>query len=82
MGQSLEWRKLPLKSFENNNVEITITHCGICATDLHELIVTHVINVIGQMVIKSMVDLERNANGKFILTTAPEAFSKGIPVHL
>lgn len=35
IGQPLEWCKLPLKTLENDDVEIAITHCGICATDLH-----------------------------------------------
>ncbi|KAG2223320.1 hypothetical protein INT45_008977 [Circinella minor] len=70
-GQPLEWRKLSLKTFENDNVEIKITHCGICATDLHvmnsdwgptdypfvggheqELIVIHVMNVKNVKIIK------------------------------
>ncbi|KAI9258785.1 chaperonin 10-like protein [Phascolomyces articulosus] len=34
-GQPLEWRQLPLKTFQDDDVEIKITHCGICATDLH-----------------------------------------------
>ncbi|KAI9492558.1 chaperonin 10-like protein [Zychaea mexicana] len=34
-GQPLEWQSFSLKAFQDDDVEIAITHCGICATDLH-----------------------------------------------
>lgn len=37
IGQPLEWRELPLKQFDDDTVELQITHCGICGSDIHTL---------------------------------------------
>ncbi|KAI9498571.1 chaperonin 10-like protein [Zychaea mexicana] len=36
-GQPLEWRELSLKKFEDDDLEIDVTHCGICGSDIHTL---------------------------------------------
>ncbi|KAI9258778.1 chaperonin 10-like protein [Phascolomyces articulosus] len=36
-GQPLEWRELPLKKFEDDDLEISVTHCGICGSDIHTM---------------------------------------------
>ncbi|KAI8145699.1 chaperonin 10-like protein [Fennellomyces sp. T-0311] len=36
-GQPLEWSELQLKKFEDDDVEIAITHCGLCGSDIHTL---------------------------------------------
>ena len=33
----LVWQEFEPKPFEETDVDIEITHCGICATDLHTL---------------------------------------------
>ena len=33
----LVWQEFKPKPFEETDVDIEITHCGICATDLHTL---------------------------------------------
>lgn len=33
----LVWQEFKPKTFEDTDVDIEITHCGICATDLHTL---------------------------------------------
>ena len=33
----LVWQKFEPKPFEETDVDIEITHCGVCATDLHTL---------------------------------------------
>ncbi|CDH54266.1 nad-and zn-dependent alcohol dehydrogenase [Lichtheimia corymbifera JMRC:FSU:9682] len=35
--QPLEWREFPLKTFEDDDIEMDITHCGICGSDIHTL---------------------------------------------
>ncbi|KAI9257187.1 chaperonin 10-like protein [Phascolomyces articulosus] len=35
--QPLEWRELPLKKFEDDDLEIRVTHCGICGSDIYAL---------------------------------------------
>ncbi|KAG0168843.1 hypothetical protein DFQ28_004248 [Apophysomyces sp. BC1034] len=35
--QPLEWRELPLKTFDEDTVEMDVTHCGICGSDIHTL---------------------------------------------
>ncbi|KAL0090416.1 chaperonin 10-like protein [Phycomyces blakesleeanus] len=35
--QPLEWTELPLKEFDDETVEMNVTHCGICGSDLHTL---------------------------------------------
>ncbi|ORZ11575.1 chaperonin 10-like protein [Absidia repens] len=35
--QPLEWDKLPLKQFDADTVEMNITHCGMCGTDIHAI---------------------------------------------
>ncbi|KAG2227261.1 hypothetical protein INT45_008505, partial [Circinella minor] len=36
-GKPLEWCELSLKKFEENDVEIEITHCGICLSDIYTM---------------------------------------------
>ncbi|KAL1930847.1 hypothetical protein VTP01DRAFT_9984 [Rhizomucor pusillus] len=36
-GAPLEWREMPLKTFDDDTVEMDITHCGICGSDLHTM---------------------------------------------
>ncbi|KAF7721735.1 hypothetical protein EC973_004173 [Apophysomyces ossiformis] len=36
-GEPLEWRELPLKTFDDDTVEMDVTHCGICGSDLHTM---------------------------------------------
>ncbi|KAI9010507.1 chaperonin 10-like protein [Phycomyces nitens] len=33
----LEWTELPLKEFDDYAVEMNVTHCGICGSDIHTL---------------------------------------------
>ena len=33
----LIWQEFEPKPFEETDIDIEITHCGICATDLHTL---------------------------------------------
>ncbi|KAI8145723.1 chaperonin 10-like protein [Fennellomyces sp. T-0311] len=33
----LEWTELPLKRFQDDDVELAVTHCGICGSDLHTM---------------------------------------------
>lgn len=33
----LVWQRFDPKPFEETDVDIEITHCGVCATDLHTL---------------------------------------------
>ncbi|KAL0089687.1 chaperonin 10-like protein [Phycomyces blakesleeanus] len=35
--QPLEWTELPLKEFDDETVEMNVTHCGICGSDIHTL---------------------------------------------
>ncbi|KAF7732805.1 hypothetical protein EC973_000080 [Apophysomyces ossiformis] len=35
--QPLEWREMPLKAFDDDTVEMDVTHCGICGSDIHTL---------------------------------------------
>ncbi|CAG7561237.1 unnamed protein product [Fusarium equiseti] len=35
VGQDLVWREYDLKPFEETDIEIRITHCGVCGTDNH-----------------------------------------------
>ncbi|KAI9472327.1 MAG: chaperonin 10-like protein [Benjaminiella poitrasii] len=34
-GQPLEWKELPLKQWEETDVEMEVSHCGICGSDIH-----------------------------------------------
>jgi D-arabinose 1-dehydrogenase-like Zn-dependent alcohol dehydrogenase len=36
-GQPLEWKELELKKFDDDTVEMDITHCGICGSDIHTM---------------------------------------------
>ncbi|KAG2227375.1 hypothetical protein INT45_004331 [Circinella minor] len=36
-GEPLEWREFELKQFEDNDVQMDVTHCGICGSDIHTL---------------------------------------------
>ncbi|KAI9499052.1 chaperonin 10-like protein [Zychaea mexicana] len=36
-GQPLEWREFQLKQFEDDDVQMDVTHCGICGSDIHTL---------------------------------------------
>ncbi|OZJ01719.1 hypothetical protein BZG36_05179 [Bifiguratus adelaidae] len=36
-GQPLKLTSLPLKTFTENDVDIDITHCGICGSDIHTM---------------------------------------------
>ena len=33
----MEWKQYKTKQWEENDVEIEISHCGICGSDLHKL---------------------------------------------
>ncbi|KAI8098627.1 chaperonin 10-like protein [Halteromyces radiatus] len=33
----LEWTELPLKAFDADSVEMKISHCGICGSDIHTM---------------------------------------------
>ncbi|ORZ26069.1 chaperonin 10-like protein [Absidia repens] len=33
----LEWKEMPLKHFDADTVEIDVSHCGICGSDVHTL---------------------------------------------
>ncbi|KAI8365267.1 chaperonin 10-like protein [Radiomyces spectabilis] len=35
--QPLEWKELPLKAFDDDSVEMNVTHCGICGSDIHTM---------------------------------------------
>ncbi|KAI8142405.1 chaperonin 10-like protein [Fennellomyces sp. T-0311] len=35
--QPLKWTELQLKQFDDDDVEIDVTHCGICGSDLHTI---------------------------------------------
>lgn len=37
IDQPLEWREFQLKAFEDDDIEMDITHCGICGSDIHTL---------------------------------------------
>ncbi|KAG1455582.1 hypothetical protein G6F56_007031 [Rhizopus delemar] len=34
-GQPLEWTELPLRAADDYSVDMKISHCGICGTDIH-----------------------------------------------
>ncbi|CAO3694509.1 unnamed protein product [Rhizopus stolonifer] len=34
-GQPLEWTELPLRAADDYSVDMDITHCGICGSDIH-----------------------------------------------
>ncbi|KAG2177400.1 hypothetical protein INT44_007911 [Umbelopsis vinacea] len=36
-GKQLENMELPLKTFQDNDVDMKITHCGICGSDIHTI---------------------------------------------
>ncbi|KAH8552468.1 chaperonin 10-like protein [Umbelopsis sp. PMI_123] len=36
-GKQLENMELPLKTFEDDDVDMEITHCGICGSDIHTI---------------------------------------------
>jgi len=36
-GQTLKLDELPLKPFTEDDVEIRVTHCGVCGTDVHAI---------------------------------------------
>ncbi|KAG1141138.1 hypothetical protein G6F37_008521 [Rhizopus arrhizus] len=36
-GEPLVETEFPLKPFDDNTIELKITHCGICASDIHTL---------------------------------------------
>jgi D-arabinose 1-dehydrogenase-like Zn-dependent alcohol dehydrogenase len=33
--QDLVWKEYEMKAFEDTDIEIRITHCGVCGTDDH-----------------------------------------------
>ncbi|KAI9322512.1 chaperonin 10-like protein [Dichotomocladium elegans] len=35
--QPLEWREFQLKKFEDYDIEMDVTHCGVCGSDIHTL---------------------------------------------
>lgn len=37
IDKPLEWGEQPRKTFDDDTVEMDITHCGICASDLFTL---------------------------------------------
>ena len=36
-GKPMERAELPLKAFDEYTVEMDITHCGICGSDIHTM---------------------------------------------
>lgn len=36
-GEPLVETEFPLKPFDDDTIELKITHCGICASDIHTL---------------------------------------------
>ena len=36
-GKPLEQMQFPMKAWDDNSVEMDITHCGICGSDVHTL---------------------------------------------
>lgn len=37
LGKQLENLELPLKTFQDDDVDMKITHCGICGSDIHTI---------------------------------------------
>ncbi|ORY94376.1 chaperonin 10-like protein [Syncephalastrum racemosum] len=35
--EPLQWQELPLKAFDADTVEMKVSHCGICGSDLHTM---------------------------------------------
>ncbi|KAI7856066.1 chaperonin 10-like protein [Circinella umbellata] len=35
--EPLEWREFELKNFEDDDIQMDITHCGICGSDIHTM---------------------------------------------
>ncbi|CAO3619772.1 unnamed protein product [Cunninghamella blakesleeana] len=36
-GEPLEWKEMPLKQWEDEDIEMNISHCGICGSDIHTM---------------------------------------------
>ncbi|KAI7892710.1 chaperonin 10-like protein [Mucor mucedo] len=36
-GESLEWKEMPLRAEDDYSVDMDVTHCGICGSDVHTL---------------------------------------------
>ena len=37
LGKQLENLELPLKTFDDDAVDMDVTHCGICGSDIHTI---------------------------------------------
>jgi D-arabinose 1-dehydrogenase-like Zn-dependent alcohol dehydrogenase len=37
LGKQLENLELPLKTFQDDDVDMKISHCGICGSDIHTI---------------------------------------------
>ncbi|ORX49163.1 GroES-like protein [Hesseltinella vesiculosa] len=36
-GEPMVWTELPLKKWEDSDVELNVTHCGVCGSDVHTM---------------------------------------------